>query len=205
MLADDDSCASGKSSDSGIATSAMTISTPAVIERLPRIGRHNGSPSARLPLILLIEPRLQRREVIEDRRRIHLLLSADRLQRLGPRTALPHRQHAGQPLARMFVLIDRAAIERFGIARGLTERAVELELEDVGEEIARVRHVRGYVILRARIEILLAARLRRRDALVLQPQRPPFLVVVLRFDLAGEDAPAPRVDDNAERQERDFL
>ena len=42
------------------------------------------------------------------------------------------------------------------MARGLAERAVELVLENARDEVARVRDVRGNVILRARIEVLLA-------------------------------------------------
>ena len=34
---------------------------------------------------LLVEPRLQRREVVEDRRRVHLLRAGQRLERVGPR------------------------------------------------------------------------------------------------------------------------
>ena len=82
---------------------------------------------------------------------------------------------------------------------------MKLELQDVGEEVARVRRVVGHVILRAGIEKLLAARRRRRDALVLEPQLPPRLVVVLGLDLAREDLPPPLVDEQPEREERDLL
>ena len=90
-------------------------------------------------------------------------------------------------------------------SRRPAQRAVELELQDVGQEVARVRRVVGHVVLGAGVEELLAARRRRRDALVLQPQVPPRLVVVRRRDLAGEHLPAPLVDQQAEGQERDLL
>ena len=73
------------------------------------------------------------------------------------------------------------------------------------QEVAHVRNVPGHVILRAGIEIRLAAIHRRRNALILQPQRPPGFVVVLRRDLAGKNFPAPLVDQQSEGQERDFV
>src|SRR4051794_13621395 len=100
------------------------------------------SPAAALSLVLFVEPSLEWREVVEDRRRVHLLLPGDRLQRLGPRAALPHLQHLVQLRARLLAVVDRAAVERTLKLDGLAERSVELELEDAGQEVARVWHVR---------------------------------------------------------------
>src|SRR5215472_17143184 len=50
------------------------------------------SPSRRIPLclVLLIQPSLERRKIIRQRGRIHLLLSRQRFQRFLPRFALSH-------------------------------------------------------------------------------------------------------------------
>ncbi len=65
-------------------------------------------------------------------------------------------------------------------ARGVAQRLLELELQDEGEEIARVGRVVRDVEFRARIEVFFAARDRRLDALVLAAQVPPGLVVIRR-------------------------
>ena len=95
-------------------------------------------------------------------------------------------------------------MQRALLPRGLAHRAVELELQDAGEEVARVRHVRRHMVLRAGIEVLLAAWNRRGDALIRRPQRPPRLVVIGGSRLAAEDVPAPLVDRLPERQESDL-
>ena len=51
-----------------------------------------------------------------------------------------------------------------------------------------------------RVETTLVSRNWRRDALILQPQLPPALVVLLRRNLAGEHLPSPLVDQQPERQ-----
>src|SRR5262245_52974326 len=163
------------------------------------------SPADRLTGQLLIKPGRERGEVIEDGGGVHLLRSGERVERLGPRLRQAHRQHRVQALAGRLALEGRAAVERERAAGDLRQRAVTLELQDAGEEVARVRGVVGHVILRAGIEELLAARRRRRDALILQAQIPPRLVVVLRLDLAGKHLPPPLVDEQAEREERDLL
>ncbi|KIQ98243.1 hypothetical protein TI01_0233 [Lysobacter sp. A03] len=81
------------------------------------------------------------------------------------------------------------------------QRLVELELQHVREEIAGVRRVARHVVLGARIEELLAARLHRRHALVFGLQVPPRLVVLVWLDGAVENAPAPAIDHQAEREE----
>src|SRR5947208_14506001 len=82
---------------------------------------------------------------------------------------------------------------------------MELELQHRRQEVARVRrHVRD-VELRARVEELLAAWRRGYHTLILQPQRPPGRVVALGWDLAGKHLPAPLIDHQAEREERDLL
>ena len=61
------------------------------------------------------------------------------------------------------------------------------------------------MILRSRIEVGFAARHWRRDALVLLAHLPPCLVVIGGLDLAAEHLPPPLVDEQSERQERDFV
>src|SRR4030095_2180499 len=82
---------------------------------------------------------------------------------------------------------------------------MELELQNVRQEVARVGHARRNVVLRARIEVRFTARGSRRDALIFQAQVPPRLVVLRRRALAREDLPPPLVDQEAEGQERDLL
>src|SRR5579859_114181 len=66
------------------------------------------SPPHRIPLrlILLIQPRLQRRKIIRQRARIHLPLTGQRRQRLLPRLALPQRQHLVQPLPCHLIIVN---------------------------------------------------------------------------------------------------
>src|SRR4051812_28919792 len=162
------------------------------------------SPATLLPLVLLLQPGLQRLEVFEQGAAIHLALARHRLERIRPWLARAHREHLPQLLSRFLAAVERALVQRTGLPRRLAHRAVELELEDVGEEVARVRDVAGDVVLRAGIEVLLRARDRRGDALVLRAQRPPGLVVVGGRGLAAEHVPAPLVDQLAERQERNL-
>ena len=49
-------------------------------------------------------------------------------------------------------------MERLPAARRLRERAMELELQHLRQEVARVRRIGGHVVLRAGIEELFAAR-----------------------------------------------
>jgi hypothetical protein len=85
-------------------------------------------------------------------------------------------------------------VQRFVAACNPRQRTMKLKLQDVGQKVAHVRHVRGYVILGARVEVLLAPGHWRRNTLVFPPQFPPRLVVFLRRDLAGEHLPAPLID-----------
>ena len=63
----------------------------------------------------------------------------------SPIDSIAFRRRAG-----LLALVDRAAVQRQRAAGDLRQRAVELELQDVGEEVARVRRVVRHVILRAR-------------------------------------------------------
>ncbi len=91
------------------------------------------------------------------------------------------------------------------VASDLAQGAVELELQDRRQEVAGVGDVGRDVILGARVEVILRTLHRRDDPLVLGAQRPPGGVVVLGLDLAGEDIPAPLVDQQAEGQEGDLV
>ena len=96
-------------------------------------------------------------------------------------------------------------MQRPGVSGRITQRLVELELQDERQEITRVRRVAGDVVLRTRIEIGFRARHGRHDALVFEAQVPPGLVVFARLDAAVEHAPAPFVDEFAEGQEGDLV
>src|SRR2546427_1233343 len=152
--------------------------------------------TARLPadsagLVLFVEPRLERREVFQDRAGIHLFPAGEGFQRLRPWPAHSHLQHFRELLSGCLVPVNRAAVQRPGDACRPAQRAVKLELENVRQEVAHVRHVRGNVVFRAGIEIRFAPRARRPNPLILQTQLPPGLVVVARLDLPRKNSPAP--------------
>src|SRR5262249_41736996 len=144
------------------------------------------APSAFFAFVLFTQPFQQRPEILGNRRRVDLARPGQFLQRLLPRLALAQRQHLTEALAGLGIAVDRAFAQRTGVTRSFAQRAMKLELQDVGEEVARVRRVRRNVVLRARVEIFFAARHRSADALVLLAQLPPCSVVVLRLDLARE-------------------
>src|SRR3954464_12663066 len=137
------------------------------------------SPAAGLALVLFLQPAFQRVEVIENGRGIYLARAGELLERLLPRPAGAELEHGRVFLARRLVVEDRALVQRPLEAGGITQRLVELELQDEREEVARVRGVARDVVLGARIEILLAAFHRRHHTLVLEAQVPPGLVVFL--------------------------
>src|SRR5450759_5764371 len=84
-------------------------------------------PPANLSFILLVKPNLQRREVINDRGRVHLALAGQRFQRIGPGTALSHCERSGQPRAGGAIAVNRTSVQRTAVAGGLAQRAMELE------------------------------------------------------------------------------
>src|SRR5688572_15086995 len=92
-------------------------------------------PAAALALILFCEPRLERREVVEDRRSVHLPRAGELLECVLPRLARAESEHLAEALARLFIAVDRALIQRSLVARRFTQRAVELELQDVRKEV----------------------------------------------------------------------
>ena len=48
-------------------------------------------PADFVAFVLFVEPRLERSEVLEHRRRVHLVFAGQCVQRFRPRTALSHR------------------------------------------------------------------------------------------------------------------
>src|SRR5438132_6123578 len=136
------------------------------------LGSLESSPATLLPLVLLLQPSLQRLEIFQQRAAVHLALAGHGLKRVRPRLAGAKREHPPQALAGLPAAVERALVQRALLPRGLAHRAVELELQDAGEEVARVRHVRRHVVLRAGIEVLLAAWNRRGRRLVRRRQRP---------------------------------
>src|SRR6185312_10638800 len=159
---------------------------------LSRSGPCLASPASRL--CLLVQPLLERRKVIKDRRCVHLPLAADGFQRVRPGLALAHAEHLVQADARRLALIDGAAVQRPLLSRSLAQRAMKLELKNARKEIARVRSVGSNVIFGAGIKICFAALHWRRHALVLGLQVPPGFVVLLRRDFTGENFPAPLIN-----------
>src|SRR5688572_20081889 len=136
------------------------------------------SPAALLSAVLLFEPALQRREIFEHWLGRHFTAAGESLKRIGPRFRRARRKHLVQPGTDFLVAIEAAAVERPLPARQVAGRLVELELQDAGEEVARIGRVPRNVELGARIEILLRAWRGRGYALVLLLQPNPRLVVV---------------------------
>src|SRR5256885_2152564 len=159
------------------------------------------SESAAPAAVLLRQPLLERREVLEHRSGVHLPLPGHRLERVLPRLRGPEREHLPQPLSRDDVVVDCAGVQGALEAHRFAERAVELELQDAGEEVARVGNVGGHVVLRAGIEVGFAALDGGRDALVATAQFPPGGVVAVLWHLPGEDVPPPAIDEQPEGQE----
>src|SRR5216683_1338009 len=162
-------------------------------------------PAYLVSRVLLIEPLLQRRKVVEDGARIHLPLASQSFERVRPRTALAHCQHLGELGARSFISVDRAAVQRARISRFLAQSAMKLELQNKGEEITRIGNVGGYMIFCAWIEISLASSGWWSDTLVFPPEFPPRFVVIRGLNFAREYFPAPLVYEQAERKESHFV
>src|SRR6266481_7369664 len=160
-----------------------------------------ASPATLLPLVLLLEPLLQWLEVLEQRAAVHLALPGHRFEGVRPRLARSHREHFPETLSRFLAAVEGALVQGPLLSGRLAHGAVELELEESGEEVARIGHVRGHVVLGAGIEVLLRPRHRRRYPLVLRPQSPPGLVVVGGRRLSAEHVPTPLIDQLREGQE----
>src|SRR5437588_6718697 len=82
---------------------------------------------------------------------------------------------------------------------------MKLELQDRSQKVPCIGNIGWHVILGRGIKICLTALYRRSDALIFLFQLPPRLVVILRLDLAGKDAPAPLINEQSEGQKRDFF
>ena len=116
-------------------------------------------------------------------------------QGLLPGLGLAGGEHGVEFVACGFGAVEGAAVERTCVTAGVTHCFEELELVDAGEEVAGVGDVAGDVIFGAGIEVGFGAGDGWGYALIFFAERPPGLVVVGGLDLAGEDLPAPLVDE----------
>src|ERR1700722_16770511 len=73
------------------------VSTAFIVSALPTQG---------LSTVLLVQPLLQRCEIIQNRRSVHLLLPRQCRERFGPGLAGSHRQHRVETVSRGFAFID---------------------------------------------------------------------------------------------------
>src|SRR5262245_50101143 len=112
-----------------------------ILKRLPADG---------LSFDLLVEPGVQRFEVVEDGRRVHLFGAGNFLECVRPRLRESHRKHGVQLFPCLCTLINRTAIQLTSTTRSLRKSTMELELENVRKKISRVRHVSRNVILSSR-------------------------------------------------------
>src|SRR5690606_27574151 len=103
--------------------------------RLRRL-RRLALPAAGLALVLLLQPLLQRGEVLQHRAAVDLLAAGQLLQRGLPRLAGAAREHGLELPAGLRVAVERALVQRAGVAGGLAQRLVELELQQVRQEVA---------------------------------------------------------------------
>src|SRR5690625_2194113 len=63
-------------------------------------------PPAGQPFVLRLQPRLKRREILQHRRRIHLLAAGDLAHRLLPRLPRTAAEHRPEPLAGRLAAVE---------------------------------------------------------------------------------------------------
>src|SRR3546814_15713418 len=86
-------------------------------------------------------------------------------------------QHRPELLPGNLVVVEAAFVQRTLVAGRVAQRLVELELQDVGEEVASVRRVGRQVVCGGRVEELFASRLHPSPPMVFSIELPPFGVV----------------------------
>src|SRR5690606_20447102 len=91
-------------------------------------------PSTFLAFVLLLQPGVERGEVVDDRAGVHLLLAGQFLEGLLPGLFGAVAEHLPELRAGLAVAVDRALRERALVAGRLAQRALHLELQDVREE-----------------------------------------------------------------------
>ena len=96
-------------------------------------------------------------------------------------------------------------MQRSGVTRFAAQSALKLKLVNAGQKISHVRHVCRHMIFGARIKIRFGPLHRRRHTLVFADKLPPRFIVFVRLHLAGENFPAPFVDQQSKRQKGDFF
>src|SRR5947208_12132501 len=115
----------------------MPVGRKIVEELLANFGTCHGYFYFPLPAdgfapVLLIQPFLQRSEVIQDRRRVEIALARQLEHRVLPRPALTHFEHRIQTASSFLIVIDRTPMERRVACRSRATRrfrksAVKLE------------------------------------------------------------------------------
>ena len=118
-----------------------------------RVNLASRLPPDRLTAVLLRKPFFERREVVANRGRVHFALAGKLEKRVLPGLAGAHFEHRIQFFPRVLVAVNRTAIQRTGAAGGVRKSSVKLELQNIGEKVPGVRHIRSDVVLCARIEI----------------------------------------------------
>src|SRR6266566_9894542 len=91
--------------------------------------------AGKLPLcVLLIQPRLQRRKVVDYRSCVHLIFACKCPECIRPGLTQSHRQHLFQLFSRRLVTVNRALVKRTIEPCFATQRAMKLELENGSEK-----------------------------------------------------------------------
>ena len=173
---------------------------------------HRGSLFLRRPagfglveFVLLFEPMVEGLEVFEHGAGVEVVGAGHLFEGDLGWLGLAGGEHGVKLVAGGLRSVEGAAIEGALVAGGLAHGFVELELVDAGEEVTGVGDVSGDVVFGAGIEVGFGAGGGWGDALVFFTERPPGLVVVAGLGLAGEDLPAPLVDEQAEGEEGDLV
>jgi hypothetical protein len=155
--------------------------------------------------ILIFQPMVERREVIEHRLCIQVIGSGHFLQRLLPWTRLSGLKHSGKFVARCLGAVEAATIQRPLVSAGIAHRFIELELVNACKEISGIGDICRNVILGSGIKVGFCTLYGRGNALVSRTECPPLLVVISRLYLAGKNLPAPLVECQRKGKERDLV
>src|SRR3954467_15295692 len=101
-----------------------------------------GLPAAAPPSVLLAKPAEQGLEIFDHRLGRNLARAGEGLDRVRPGPRQAEREHLVEPPPHLMIAVEGAAVERPVPAGNVARRLEELELEDSGEEIARIGHAR---------------------------------------------------------------
>src|SRR4051812_31239773 len=95
-----------------------------------QLARISLLPADRLAFDLLIEPGIERLEIIQDGRGIHLFRAGNGFESVRPGARFSHRKHGVQFFTRIRALVNRASMNRESASSRLRKRSMELKLKN---------------------------------------------------------------------------